>query len=48
MKVYKLKLKGDYNDYYVVANSFNEAEKKLCLQKKKEKEEKNPIELINN
>jgi hypothetical protein len=40
MKVYKIKLEGDYNDYYVTANDFNEAEKKICIQKNKEIEEK--------
>jgi len=40
MKVYRIKLHDDYNDYYVTANSFNEVEKKICSQKIKEKEEK--------
>lgn len=41
MKVYKINFKDEnYRDYYVAASSFNEAEKKICLQKMKEKEEK--------
>lgn len=38
MKVYKIKLDGEYVDYFVTANDFNEAERKIILQKEKEKQ----------
>ena len=40
MKVYKVTLDNDYTPYYVTANHFNEAEKKILSQKVKEREEK--------
>jgi hypothetical protein len=40
MKVYKIKLENDYNEYFVVANSFNEAEEKIKIQKEKELDKK--------
>lgn len=40
MKAYKIKLENDYNDYYVIAKDFNDAESKVCLHKTEEREEK--------
>lgn len=36
MKVYKCKLEDDYRDYYVIANSFDDAEYKILQIKMKE------------
>ena len=38
MKVYKCKLEDDYRDYYVIANSFDNAEYKILQIKMKEQE----------
>ena len=38
MKVYKIKLEGDYTEYFVLASSFNDAERKIKVQMKEKKE----------